>query len=328
MRATTIFHSVLGEGMEKYLAHKRAIGRRFRTEENVLHILDRYFVQEQISSVQQITPELLDAFLLSRPRESSRSYNHLLSTIRGLFHWLVLQEFLCCVPIEAKPKRRTAERLPFIFDAVAARRLLDVAGALPDNPRVPLRAMTYRTIFAVLYGLGLRVGEAIRLLVSDVDFERQLLVIRESKFYKSRLVPFGPRMSALLGDFLQARVRCNGDLSGNSPVFSFSEKRPIGPSTITQTFHRLVPQLHLASKDGTSSPRLHCLRHSFAVGTLLRWYRTGVDPQARLLQLSTFLGHVDPTTTAVYLRATDALLQEANLRFEKFAQSVLQEGAR
>jgi len=142
MRATTIFHSVLGEGMEKYLAHKRAIGRRFRTEENVLHILDRYFVQEQISSVQQITPELLDAFLLSRPRESSRSYNHLLSTIRGLFHWLVLQEFLCCVPIEAKPKRRTAERLPFIFDAIAARRLLDVAGALPDNPRVPLRAMT------------------------------------------------------------------------------------------------------------------------------------------------------------------------------------------
>src|SRR5947209_19047247 len=98
--------------------------------------------------------------------------------------------------------------------------------------------MTYRTIFAVLYGLGLRVGEAIRLLVSDVDFERQLLVIRESKFYKSRLVPFGPRMSALLGDFLQARVRCNGDLSGNSPVFSFSEKRPIGPSTITQNFHR------------------------------------------------------------------------------------------
>src|SRR5436309_14023714 len=83
MRATTIFHSVLGEGMEKYLAHKRAIGRRFRTEENVLHIVDRYFVQEQISSVQQITPELLDAFLLSRPRESSRSYNHLLSTIRG-----------------------------------------------------------------------------------------------------------------------------------------------------------------------------------------------------------------------------------------------------
>src|SRR3989442_4726887 len=99
MRATTIFHSVLGEGMEKYLAHKRAIGRRFRTEENVLHILDRYLVQEQISCAEQITPELLDAFLLSRPRKSPRSYNHLLSTIRGLFHWLLHHGRLCPVTI-------------------------------------------------------------------------------------------------------------------------------------------------------------------------------------------------------------------------------------
>src|SRR5881396_2309258 len=103
MRATTIFHSVLGEGIEKYLAHKRAIGRRFRTEANVLHILDRYLVQEQISSVQQISPELVGAFLRSRPRKSPRSYNHLLTTVRGLFHWLVVQGFLCRVPVEATP---------------------------------------------------------------------------------------------------------------------------------------------------------------------------------------------------------------------------------
>ncbi len=327
MNATTIFHSVLSEGMEKYLVHKRAIGRRFRTEENVFHILDRYLLREQISSAQQITPELLDSFLLSRPRKSPRGYNHLLSTIRGLFQWLVQQGFLSRVPIEAKPKRRTAERLPFIFDVVAARRLLEVAGRLPHHPRVPLRAMTYRTIFAVLYGLGLRVGEVIRLLVRDVDFERQLLIIRESKFYKSRLVPFGPRMGALLCDFLRARGRCNGELSSDSPLFSFSKNRAIGASTITQTFHRLVPQLDLVLNDGIASPRLHCLRHSFAVGTLLRWYRTGVDPQNRLLQLSTFLGHVDPSSTAVYLNRTDALLQEANLRFEKFAQCVFQEVA-
>ena len=328
MSTSAIFQSVLGEGMEKYLAHKRALGCRFRTEENVLRILDRYLIQEQVCSVEKITPELLDAFLLSRPRKSPRSYNHLLSTVRSLLHWLLQQGFLSRVPLNAKPKCRTAERMPFIFDRVAARQLLEVAGGFPDNPRVPLRAMTYRTIFAVLYGLGLRVGEVIRLLVRDVDFERQLLVIRESKFYKSRLVPFGPRMGALLGDFLRARAQSNGELSGDAPVFSFTENRAISPSTITQTFHRLVPQLGLVLKAGTSPPRLHCLRHSFAVGTLLRWYRTGVDPQARLLQLSTFLGHVDPMSTAVYLRTTDALLHEANLRFEKFAQSVLREVAR
>ena len=275
MRATTIFHSVLGEGMEKYLAHKRAIGRRFRTEENVLHILDQYFVQEQISGVQQITPELLDAFLLSRPRESSRSYNHLLSTIRGLFHWLVLQGFLCCVPIEAKPKRRTAERLPFIFDAIAARRLLDVAGALPDNPRVPLRAMTYRTIFAVLYGLGLRVGEAIRLLVSDVDFERQLLVIRESKFYKSRLVPFGPRMSALLRDFLQDA--CDAVETFPAILLCSHSVRiaPLVPPQSPKPFTVWYPNF-------TWPRKMELLRHgciAFVIRLLLARYYGGIAPE-------------------------------------------------
>lgn len=327
MSANTVFQSVLCEEMEKYLTHKRAIGRRFHTEENVLHILDRYFVQEQISTLEQITPELLDAFLLSRPRKRPRSYNHLLCTIHGLFHWLVQQGFLTRVPLEARPKRRSAERLPFIFDVVAARRLLELAGDLPDNPRVPLRALIYRTIFAVLYGLGLRVGEVSRLLVRDVDFERQLLIIRESKFYKSRLVPFGPQMGTLLADFHRIRVQHSEKDSGEIPLFSFTKERAINPSTISQTFHRLVPHLGLVWKDGTSPPRLHCLRHSFAIGTLLRWYRSGADPQARLLQLSTFLGHVDPLSTAVYLRATDALLREANLRFEKFAHPVFQEVA-
>jgi integrase/recombinase XerD len=327
MSVTVAFHSVLDERMHKYLTHKRAIGRRFHTEGNVLLLLDRYLVQEQISTVEQITPELLDAFLLSRPRKRPRSYNHLLSTIRGLFHWLVRQGLLDRLPLDAKPKRQTAERLPFIFDVVAARHLLEVAAGLPDNPRSPLRAMTYRTIFAILYGLGLRVGEVSRLLVRDVDVERQLLIIRESKFYKTRLVPFGPRMGALLTDFLRTRAQNSKEFSGNTTLFSFTENRAINPCTISQTFHRLVPQLRLVLKDGTAPPRLHCLRHSFAVGTLLRWYRTGMDPQDRLLQLSTFLGHVDPMSTAVYLRATYALLQEANLRFEKFAQPVFQEVA-
>lgn len=327
MSATTVFQSVLREGMEKYLTHKRAVGRRFHTEENVFHILDRYLVQERISVLEQITPELLDAFLLSRPRKRPRSYNHLLCTIRGLFHWLVQQGVLPRVPLDARPKRRSAERLPFIFDAVAARRLLELAGGLPENPRLPRRAMLYRTIFAMLYGLGLRVGEVCRLSVRDVDFERQLLIIRESKFYKSRLVPFGPQMGTLLADFHRIRVQRGEERSGEIPLFSFTKDRAINPSTISQTFHRLVPHLGLVWNDGTSPPRLHCLRHSFAIGTLLRWYRSGADPQARLLHLSTFLGHVDPLSTAVYLRTTDALLREANLRFEKFAQPVFQEVA-
>ena len=321
----TLFTSVLSDGIEKFVAHKRSIGRRFDTEERTFRLLDRYLVEQHIDDIEQITPELLDAFLLSRPRKRPRSYNHLLCTTRALLQWLVVQGYLPHCPLEARTKRRSAERIPFIFDATSARLLLDVAGALPELAHVPLRGPTYRTIFALLYGLGLRVGEVSRLLIRDIDFQRQLLIIRESKFYKSRFVPFGPRIDGLLHDFLQTKRQRYGDLREDAPLFSLTAKGAIHPCTISQTFHRLVPQLQLDLKPSTSSPRLHDLRHSFAVGTLLRWYRSGIDPQSRLHRLSTFLGHVDPLSTAVYLTISEVLLQEANNRFEKFAASVVRE---
>ena len=125
--------------------------------------------------------------------------------LRRLFDWLVSQEILRRSPLEARPRRVTAQRIPYLFDATQARRLLDVAGDLPDGPRARLRGPTYRTIFALLYGLGLRVGEVSRLQCADVDLEWNLLVVRGSKFDKSRLVPFGPRMAALLRHYLELR---------------------------------------------------------------------------------------------------------------------------
>ena len=100
------------------------------------------------------------------------------------------------------------------------------------------------------------------------------------------------------------------------------------PCTASQTFHRLVLALELPVPDGVSPPTLHSLRHSFAVGCLLRWYREGLDPAARLHQLSTFMGHVALSSTAVYLTITPALLDEANRRFEIFAEPAWTETGR
>jgi site-specific recombinase XerD len=318
------FESILASSIERFLAYKRALGCRFAVEEKTLKLLDRYLVRQGISSLEQITPQLLEAFLASRPRKRARSYNHLLTTIGRLLTWLVGQGVLPQSPLRARAKRVTDQRRPFIFDCAAARQLLAVASSLEDNPRAPLRGLTYRSIFALLYGLGLRVGEVTRLRLSDLDFQRGLLVIRETKFYKSRLVPFGPRMGTLLQAFLQARG--SAALAHDAPVFSFVGGQPISPGTISQTFHALLPKLNLNIPAGAASPRLHDLRHAFAVGRLLRWYRSGVDPQAGLLRLATFLGHVDPASTAVYLTISDDLLAEANRRFEEFARGLLKEG--
>lgn len=244
----------------------------------------------------------------------------LLGVVRCLFDWLVRQDRLQRSPVRTRPRRQTARRIPYLLEPAEARRLLEVAGNLPVRPRAPLRGPTYRAIFALLYGLGLRVGEVSRLRCADIDFDRRLLVIRNTKFGKTRLVPFGPRIGALLHGYLQVR---GGKLPPDAAVFSFTRRGAIHPGTISQTFHHLIPRLGLSIPPGVAAPRVHDLRHAFAVGTLLRWYREGVDPAARLFHLATFLGHVNPSFTAVYLTITAELLAAANRRFEGFAAPAL-----
>lgn len=322
---TTDFRSPLAGGMEKFLAHKRALGRRFDTEEKALRLFDRYLAGQAVTDLDAVTPELLDAFLASRPRASPRSYNHLVGVLDRLFSWLVVMGLLSHSPLCARPRRASRQRVPFLFDKAQARRLLEIAGELPDNSRALLRGPSYRMMFALLFGLGLRVGEVSRLCFNDVDLHRNLLVIRHTKFSKSRLVPFGPRMAASLRGYIHCKEGSPDQSQPDSPLFSFTKGRHIHPGTISQTFHAIFPRLGLGIPSGVAQPRCHDLRHSFAVGTLLRWYRDGSDPSSRLLHLSTFLGHVAPESTAVYLTVTEALLQEANCRFARFSAPAVRE---
>ena len=311
--------SPLAEPIRQFLAAKRALNRRFDTEEKALGLFDRYLIGLGVAHLGDVTPVTIEAFVTSRPRKRPRSYNHLLGVLRRLFDWMVDQGGLDSSPLRLRPRRVTSQRIPYLFDLPQACRLIEVAAALPDNNRAIGRGATYATIFAILYGLGLRVGEVARLTVADVDLVRNLLVIRGTKFGKSRLVPFGPKMAARLTSYLDLRRQQAGPLRPDVPAFCFTSGRSIHPGTISQTFHALVPRLGLTLSAGVAPPRVHDLRHSFAVGTLLRWYRQGSDPAARLIHLSTFLGHVDPASTAVYLTITVELLEAAGDRFGRYA---------
>ena len=305
--------------VDRFLEHKRALGRKYHSEARELRLLVRYAEGHGASGLEQLTPDLLDGFLASRPRSRPRSFNHLLGVVRCLLDWAVAYEHLETSPLRARRRRVTAARIPFLFDPAQARWLLDSAAALPDNPRAQQRGSTYRAIFALCYGLGLRAGEACGLRLGDVDAERALLVVRGGKFGKSRLVPHGPRVAELLGEQVERR-HALGASEDHLPLFTFDGHTCVHPGSASQTFHHLVADLGLAVPEGVGPPRLHDLRHSFAVGCLLRWYREGLDPASRLPQLSTFLGHVDPASTAVYLTITPALLDEASRRFEAFAE--------
>jgi integrase len=235
---------------------------------------------------------------------------------------MVEHEIIDHSPVTTHLRRPCQSRIPFIFDLPTAQRLVDVASQLPDTNKGPLRGITYATIFSLLFGLGLRVGEVARLRLRDVDRDRNVLTLRETKFSKSRLIPLGPRLADRIYAFLAARKDHGAKLRSDDPVFSFDRGRPLHPGTISQTFHTLVPKLDLQIAPGVAPPTAHHLRHSFAVGRLLRWYREGGKPAANLLKLSTFLGHVNPSSTAIYLTITAELLDVASQRFERFAAPI------
>ena len=313
------FSSVIAVPVQAYLDHKRALARKYLNEEMGLRLFDRFLIDEQVDELGAIDAALIERFLASRKRSPARSYNHLLSVIRGFFEWLVLQEQLPDSPVLLRPRRTGPMPRPFLFEPAQAADLLERARALPDNPTASDRGRSYHLMFALMYALGLRVGEVTRLRHDDVDRQRQLLRINNTKFSKDRLVPFGPGVRRHLEDFLGGtHHRGTPSSTPEKLVFSFTGGGPVSRHSVARTFRTLMLDRYEIAP-GVGMPRPHCLRHSFAVGTLLRWYRAGVDPNERLARLSTFLGHVDPVSTAWYLTITAELLDEANDRYERYA---------
>jgi integrase len=250
----------IASAVDRFIAHKRAHGRKYHSEARELALLVRFAAQHDVSRLSGLTPALLEDFLASRPRSRPRSFNHLLGVVRCLLDWAVTWQLLEVSPLQARRRRVTAARIPFLFDPVQARRLLDAAAALPDNPRAPARGPTYHAIFALCYGLGLRAGEACSLRLGDVDAGRSLLIVRGGKFGKSRLVPHGPRIAALVSEQAARRARA-GATDVQAPLFTFDGQRPVHPGTASQAFHHLVATLDLPVPGGVSPPRLHDLRH-------------------------------------------------------------------
>jgi len=318
-RSWTGFRSVLARDIEQFLAHKRALGRRFKTEEQELRAFDRFLVNRKVRRIGEIRPTMVEAFLGSISRRTAKSWNCILSSLSRLFRWMVAQQRMDESPLRAAPRRIGDSRPPRLIQKRDVARILEAARRLPDSPGVVLYGETYSTIYAILYALGMRVGEASSLQIKDLDLERRLLVVRNTKFGKTRLVPFGPRAEQRLRNYLDARTRSGAHLVPDAPVFSIRGTHPVDPDRVSTVFRRLVMRMGLGGSDARTRPRLHDLRHSFAISTLLRWYRTCQDIGPWLFRLSTFMGHSSISSTATYLTITGELLAEASRRFTRFA---------
>jgi integrase len=211
-------------------------------------------------------------------------------------------------PLGLMPHRQRWPR-PFIYSSADVDTVIDQAR---QSIVSPLRAATYVTLIGLLAASGMRIGEAIKLDHGDVDWAQGVLLIRESKFGKSRLVPLAASSMTALQGYARLRDELAPRPDGPSFFVSLARKRLLY-AVVSQTFRRLIDDSGVGA-GAPRPPRLHDLRHTFAVRALLGWYRAGEDVQARIPSLSTYLGHREPSSTYWYLSAAPELLALAATR--------------
>lgn len=215
--------------------------------------------------------------------------------------------------------RRTRDFRPYILSAIEVALLLSTARNLRPRPCDPLWPARMELIVGILYTTGLRIGEVVRLQVRDYDLVKASLTIRETKFLKSRVVVLSDSAKGLVESYLARRIEVGRTYSQEDPLFCGPYGRKPCLGAIRSALTQLMRRCGLKPKQGRGGPRIHDLRHTFAVHCILQWYRKGKDVQALLPRLVTYLGHRGIESTQLYLSVTPDVLQEASARFQRFA---------
>ena len=306
----------LAQTVHDYIALKQSLGFRFNTEATILKAFCNALGEVAIIDVE---PQRVTSYLAgSGP--VTRYWHRKYEALSGFYRFVLGRGYVLHSPLPTTIPKRPQPFRPYIYSQEELRDILKAAGEY-ETLRTALEEATLRTLLLLLYGAGLRIGEALALTRADVDLDTALLTIREGKFYKTRLVPIGPRLTAVLRAYADDWYQRSHSNDHGATFFVTRTGTAVKRSLAEHAFVRLRDIAGITREDGARyQPRLHDLRHSMAVHRLVAWYREGADVQRLLPQLATYLGHVDVAATQRYLTMTPDLLREAGQRFEHYAQ--------
>lgn len=301
--------------VEDYLTYKRALGHRFVSDGFILRAFCRSIGERSLA---QVSSDHLLAFLRKgRPGEETVARKH--RVLAGLYRYARARYELVLPALPRLQRRQASNFTPYIYTHEELKRLMQAAEATCSIRQTLIEDYMLRAALLLLYGAGLRLGEALALNMVDVDLPQALLTIRQTKFYKTRLVPLGQDLVQVLLTYRRRRDR-HYPHQPNSPFFCLRNSARVNHAVMERTFRRLRTTAGVLREGGPrNQPRLHDLRHTAAVHRLTAWYRAGADLQTLLPKLATYLGHKDLSGTQRYLTLTPQLLHEASLRFEHYA---------
>jgi integrase/recombinase XerD len=300
----------------RYIAFRRSLGDQYVITERTLRSFCRAIgPRTPVTRVRLTTV----AAYLAGTGSITRLWHFKHTALKGLFRFAVSRGLLKKAPLPTEIPKRPPTLVPYIYSRAEIRRLLD---AIPvfRRPDIRVEPQTLRAMLLLLYGAGLRRGEALRLSVADVNLANSLLTIRNTKFYKSRLVPISTDLTTVLRDYARWRAVTHPSAGASSTFFLDKRGEPVHRCALDNAFKRLRKHVGLRRSDGGRfQPRLHDLRHTFAVERLVAWYRQGANVQRLVYHLSVYLGHDYLAHTQVYLTMIPELLQQASTRFERYA---------
>jgi len=301
------------QAVDLYIQRKRDAGMRFNSPTSRL----RSFLRRCGDiDLRHITVQQVTAFLDGSGSMPS-GWSGKRGSLRSFFNYWTARGRLKSSPLPPSAPKVTQSFVPYIYSRSDLRSLLDAVPRCQRKSACVMSGATFRTLLLFLYGTGMRLGEALRLRLMDVDLTLGLVTIRDAKFYKSRLVPLGPDLARLIRQYLHQPGRRNQHYRS---LFQTKNGDPIAAQVADTSFSRLRRIARIERHDDSYfQPRLHDLRHTFAVHRLTEWYRENADVQRLLPALSTYLGHVSLSATQRYLTMTPELLEQANLRFERYA---------
>lgn len=316
------FISPIGPAVRRYLSSKRVLGKRLKSAEYILGQLDRFIASKQAVD---LTLEIFAAWASSIAHLAASTRRQRMRTVYRLCLFRRRDEPTCFLPDPNQFPSLPPRRKPYIFSTDDIARILLATDALEITTHSPLQPQVARIAIVLLYTAGLRRGELVRLTLSDYDSARRVLSVRQTKFCKSRLVPLSNDAVSEIDRYLHDRLQRGFPRDDESPLLVHRHSSALtgysGPG-LGNLLRKLFRKAKIRNRSGRS-PRVHDLRFTFAVHALLRWYRDGVDVQARLPSLSTYMGHASVQSTQYYLTFLDAISQTAGARFEEYCSRFL-----
>lgn len=322
MSRQTPFVSSIGPVIARYVSLKQALGRRYETQRYLLARFDRFLAEVHATD---LTAENYSVWCSSIQHLMPSGRRMRMQMVRQFCLYRRRSEPACFVPDPSQFPPLQPRRQPHLFSEKEIVRLLHRTNALRRWGASPLYPQVARLALVLLYTSGLRRGEVVRLTLGDYDPVEQTLFVRDSKFHKSRIVPVSKDGATEIERYLAVRRQSDFPRAEEAPLLAHGE----GSSLVGYTgngLRVLMRRLFQTADVRTAAggiPRVHDLRFTFAYHALLRWYHIGIDVQAKLPTLATYMGHASILSTQYYLPSLDVVAREAGARFERHCEHFL-----